>query len=370
MKILLFDMDGVLLTPVGYHRALQDTVALMGISLGFSGVTLSQADIYAFEACGITNEWDSAAIALALLAQTLQDHGFEINPDPLMLSQPLPPHEIHPPDFQALIGRLSSRQLQNLPPIMRAKTVFPQRVHAVLDEAYTIRGLSFRTLQEHVLGSVEFARLYELPAALELPSYLLAYDVSNLTVALQTRLFEWLARPGHYLSIFTNRPSAAPEGLFCTQEAELGAQVIGRSDWPLAATGGIVWLERQRGVSNGVFNKPHPVHALIAIRVALGDPLELALTRAAGLAVDGRLDPVWRDLTGAEVWVYEDAPNGLRSLAEAQKLLAAQCIQILPNYVGVARSPLKREALSNAGGQVFDTLEAALNWVGPPAPLS
>ena len=58
MKILLFDMDGVLLESLGYHIALQETVRIMANSLGFGDLTLSADDIAAFEAGGINKEWD------------------------------------------------------------------------------------------------------------------------------------------------------------------------------------------------------------------------------------------------------------------------------------------------------------------------
>jgi len=41
MDILLFDMDGVLLKPLGYHRALKETVRLAGISSGYGEVLLA-----------------------------------------------------------------------------------------------------------------------------------------------------------------------------------------------------------------------------------------------------------------------------------------------------------------------------------------
>ena len=40
MNIFLFDTDGVLVKPKGYHRALQETVRLAGISTGFGEVLL------------------------------------------------------------------------------------------------------------------------------------------------------------------------------------------------------------------------------------------------------------------------------------------------------------------------------------------
>ena len=49
MRILLFDLDGVLLEPRGYHRALRETVTLVGQWLGYRRVTLTPEDIELFE---------------------------------------------------------------------------------------------------------------------------------------------------------------------------------------------------------------------------------------------------------------------------------------------------------------------------------
>ena len=71
MKILLFDMDGVLLESHGYHLALQETVRYMAKVLGLEDLSLSDDDIATFEAGGITNEWDEAAISTALLLEAV-----------------------------------------------------------------------------------------------------------------------------------------------------------------------------------------------------------------------------------------------------------------------------------------------------------
>ena len=54
MKILLFDMDGVLLEPNGYHLALKETVRLVSRSMGFEDFLLSDQDI----ACDNTDHSD------------------------------------------------------------------------------------------------------------------------------------------------------------------------------------------------------------------------------------------------------------------------------------------------------------------------
>ena len=70
MELLIFDMDGVLLEPLGYHHALRETVRLAGETCGFSDVQLSAEQIARFEALGISSEWHSSALCMAWM--TLQ----------------------------------------------------------------------------------------------------------------------------------------------------------------------------------------------------------------------------------------------------------------------------------------------------------
>jgi len=362
-KILLFDMDGVLLTPGGYHRALQDTVARLGSALGFSNARLTLEDIHALEACGVTNEWASAAMCLALLALRLWERFPGVEVGPSRLAQPVEAHGLPPPDFAAFIRQMAAAQRAIPEPLARARSLLPVEAHPLIDAAYSVEALSHRVQQEHVLGSRTFARTYRLPAVWDVPSYLLAYDRSNLSPALHMRLAEWLARPEQRAVVFTNRPSTAPDGVFCTPEAELGARLVGVEGIPLVGGGGVMWLAAQRGVPQGTFHKPHPVHALAALGRALGDSLTEAFVRAAELALERRGQAGWARLEGAQVWVFEDSTGGLESLKAAQRLLAARGISMQVHLIGVSDSPPKRAALEQAGARVYDTLEEAWNAV-------
>ena len=112
MKILLFDMDGVLLESLGYHLALQETVRYMAKSLGFEDRTLSPDDIAIFESGGINKEWDEAAICTALLLEAAWkiDPTRELPNAPSKLKIPLL-KQPSTPDFNVLARRLSSPDL-------------------------------------------------------------------------------------------------------------------------------------------------------------------------------------------------------------------------------------------------------------------
>jgi hypothetical protein len=68
MNLFTFDMDGVLLEPMGYHQALKDTVRLAGERSGFGALVLRDEQIAQFEALGISSEWHSSALCLAWAA--------------------------------------------------------------------------------------------------------------------------------------------------------------------------------------------------------------------------------------------------------------------------------------------------------------
>ena len=127
MRILLFDMDGVLLEPHAYHRALIDTIRYVGRVLGYGDVVVNGTDITAFEAVGVSSEWDSAAICAALLLA----HLWQVYPSATLpegsISPVLPEHGIAPPAFQPFVASLSRVDLQELSPLLRAEHLLLSR---------------------------------------------------------------------------------------------------------------------------------------------------------------------------------------------------------------------------------------------------
>jgi hypothetical protein len=373
MKIFLFDMDGVLLESRGYHLALQETVRRMARSLGFGEVTLSPDDIAAFEAGGITSEWDEAAISTALLLETV----WMVEPDrrlseSLALPKSSSPNPQPAPDFNALARSLSAPGLLLLHPLERAERFFldadrhtpaqDRLLRGLIRGARTAeRSLTHRTFQELVLGSAEFARTYGLPAVLNCESYLLKYDLSNLSPMESACLRDWMYAHRHAAAVITSRPSHPPAGVFSTPEAELGAALVGLDGIPICGWGGMCWLGMQRHADPQTFLKPSPVHTLAALRMALGEGQEIALAGAAYLAETGQTGPAWQRLEGAQVCVFEDTPGGIKSLHAARQVLDRAGIHIETKSFGIARKPVKVQALRVLGAQIFPSLIEALD---------
>ena len=121
MKILLLDMDGVLLAPWGYHKALQETVKLVAQTLGFGNKTLSDEDIAAFEAVGITNEWDSSAISIALMLMEVWRHDPDVAYPSTIDSASITNTAFKFPEFASFFQIMENTRANGLPPLERAK---------------------------------------------------------------------------------------------------------------------------------------------------------------------------------------------------------------------------------------------------------
>jgi len=373
VRILLFDMDGVLLEPHAYHRALTDTVSHVGRVLGYGDVRVTGPEIVAFEAAGVTSEWDSAAICAALLLDNLwREYPALTLPDEPAMPL-LPQRGIPPPDFQPFIRSLSRPDLQDTPPLLRAEHLLvsgsnsriPEQrrtLQNILRSARQIEGsLTHRIFQELVLGSRVFAATYGLPAVLKTESYLLQYDLPTLSTQTRVRLINWLQEADHRAVIFTSRPSHPIGDSFCTPEAEMGAQSVGLDHLPIVGLGGLFWLSARYGRDPDSFRKPSTVHALAAMRAASGGSLGEALEAAAALVIDGKVDNGWIDLNGAEIYVFEDTAGGLQSARGAQDTLAQNGIVVELSLLGITDSELKRQALEAKGATVAPSLSAALD---------
>jgi hypothetical protein len=382
MKILLLDMDGVLLKPMGYHKALKETVRLIARSLGFDNTSLYSKDISASESAGVSSEWDSAAICAALLLEKTWEYN-KIQQYPISLTEPTINHSGYAsPDFQSFATRMSQAYFSGLRAFERAEQLLieqssqhnsnqKRQLQAILRNARAADGsLTHRTFQELVLGSQTYTRTYDRPAALNANSYLLKYDRSILSSQARGFLNEWLKKPHHKAIIFTSRPSNPLSGTFSTPEAELGAELVQLENLPILGLGGLAWLSEHLGTSLQAFLKPSPVHVLSALQLALGASLENALTNAANLVEGGQFGSSWKRLNGAQVWVFEDTSGGLQSAITAQAILGQHGCKIAFSLYGIATDPAKIRTLQNVGAKTTPNVDAVLRQILLPKNLN
>ncbi len=376
MQVILLDRDGILLEPRAYHRALQDTVGLVGRALGYRTVILTQDDIELFESAGVTSEWDSTAICTALLLRGI----WSIHPERRLPPAPplprAPVHDIPEPQFQDFFRSLEVSLAAGASPVVAAERSLlkdgfdytePQAIalQSILREAHQpYESLTHRLFQELVLGSRVFEETYDLDAYLNAAGYLTSLDQPMLTPDFRQQLLAWLEQPGRHAAVFTNRPSRPSLRIQGAPEAEMGLAAVDLEVLPMVARGGLAWLAEARGLPADTLLKPSAVHALAALLYAVGHPLEAALQAAAALALDGIGDPVWEEVAGAEIYVFEDSAAGLRSLLSAQACLARIGNKVDAILVGVTQSSDKKRSLEVAGGDVFPEMSKAFQAVG------
>jgi hypothetical protein len=362
-------MDGVLLTPRGYHQALRETVRLIGQALGYADVELSPAHIAAFEAAGITSEWHSAAICAVLMLTHLWDHIPGLTLPEELTNDEAPRHNLPPPGWGAFLEALNRPQRESQDPLQKAEAILnkgkPEKIRReiqqILQNADKIEhSLTHRVFQELVLGSQVFQQTYQVPAWFDAQSYLKRYDRPAFPETLRPKLFNWLRHDQHRAVIFTNRPSSPPGDHFGTPEAQIGARTAGLEAFPLVGFGELSWLGEQLGVAVRYLHKPAATHALAALLVGLGIPREEALKRAAALALRAEGNRLWEQLEGARVYVFEDTLTGITSVRRACQLLNQHSVSISTHLCGITSAASKRDALTAAGAAVYPNLGAAL----------
>lgn len=318
-------MDGVLLAPRGYHRALQETVRLGAEKLGYHGIILTDEQIAQFEGLGISSEWHSSAAALSMLAF----------------------------DGKLSLGRLFEslkRQPVQIPARIRLERAIAEITGDAqrIRESESIRSSSYKTFQELILGSADFERIYEMESVLKVESYLLQFDKPLLETSTRKRLLAWLEHSEHGCVVMTNRPSSE------MPDADYGLRLVGLEGIPLVGNNDMAWLAEQVGGETAELLKPNAAHALAALLRSTGRGLQESLLGAHALLHGASVD----GLDFGEIVVFEDTPGGLLSVAAAGALLPVPVKKI-----GIAPSAVKAAFLRAQGAQVFDDVNAALGEI-------
>lgn len=382
--VFLFDLDGVLIRPGGYRAALRITIETAYRRMGLEDAAPASAVFDGLEAQGITNEWDMAALCVALALEQVMAHhslkSIEENLDAVfqaVRALQIGHLKIDYAALKALSGFVGQRMTPSaalLAAARRGKKTFLDGLLAfpgVLDELFghvddVARAPLTRLHQLYVVGSHEFARAYHLSAEFETPSCLELHDRSLLDSERRDALLaKW--RAGELgLVAFTARPSLPPREcvngqIGFTAEAEMATRLNGLQDVPLIGYGRLRYLAEELGQSTEHFIKPEPGHALAAILAGLTRQEWPSLVAADVILKKGELpEGLW--LPGyLAVHVFEDSPIGVRAAFQAARLLRGQGIQVELHAWGIAENPDKVKALQAEGAHVFADVNQALD---------
>ena len=186
--LILLDVDGVLVHPVGYKDALRATVDYFAAQMGQPSVRLSYDEIAVFEACGLTNEWDSVAMCVSELLLAALNAQPDLRRDTLPATFAAIRTEgvrLPRPDFTTPARAIARAQTDSVHParihlqLLRARTpaVNLPLLETLLGNVYDVLGApTTRIFQVHTLGSERFAATYGAPSPLSLESYLAQRD--------------------------------------------------------------------------------------------------------------------------------------------------------------------------------------------------
>ncbi len=368
-SFILFDMDGVLLKPLGYHQSLRSMVNRIGRSLGAPNTNLTHAQIAKFESLGVSNEWDSLAISTALILLDLWKLDPDLRLSGLTKTQPLLSKTS--PDFDAFLDRFTyddrlpceSAHIQLLHNHQWLNSAQKRQLENILLNSRNIYNSPIMgAYQETVLGSNTFQENYGLEPQLGIESFLSKYDQPMMTQTTKAAFKRWLSEPNHYAGIMTNRPSACPPGYLSSPEAELGAVRAGVGDLPIIGSGMLAWYAKQfTDLPEYELLKPNPVHALGLILKTLGQTTRSALDSAFRIwHVEGQKE-VWQSLNNNKMIIIEDSVNGLACGQAAQNLLEKNGVQVGLTKVGISNDPNKRKALATQTDMIMTDIND-INW--------
>lgn len=368
-ELWLFDVDGVLVDPKGYKFALRDTVNYFADQMGLAPPNLTLDEIASFEAYGLTNEWDSAALSVGVMLADVLELGSRLLRFTLattMIALKEARLTCPRPDFVAIAQQVAHANNDHEVPTAYCRAVLRDRglqdalLASLFDDIYDINTPTTRIQQTHTLGSENFAKTYGQPAPFACQSYLLKYDRALLSADSHQVLLE--QRNGRDFAIYTARPSLPPTGDSngYAPEADLAAELLQLAGQvPLIAAGRMDWLARQYGRRAAEYIKPSPVQALAAIGAAAGGDEIQALQAAAALFERGeRLEPL-ASLNGVRVVVFEDSTGGIRAMQQAAALLP----DVTVTAYGIAPEASKRAALATVSDRVFDDVNQALDQI-------
>lgn len=370
IKVLLLDIDGVLVRPGGYRAALHATLNHFVQLMGLPHFEFPEEKLAGFENRGITSEWDMVPLLLAVLwdeilsRRPLAGLPADVSSAAIEIGKALDgylPGELHIPEFELVTGQypvetaLQTGRFPSIPLALRTSLMHRSRdVRA---------SQTMRIFQHYTLGSQAFHETYGIPAEIESESLLHKYDQALLSAETRERLLQSGAR----LAAFTARPSAPPREIEdppsgYPPEAEIALELVGLSHIPLISFGRLQYLGERRGYDPEVLLKPSPVQALAGISAALTGDEWSALQAACDWHETGQISVHLARLPRSlDVSIVEDTLSGIRSVRTAGEILNRVGVDARVHAYGLTSgSAAKSAAFEQAGILYFEDWDSLI----------
>jgi hypothetical protein len=383
-KVFLFDVDGVLVEPLGYRAVTRATLAHFMRRMGMPDAGLTDEVFDQFEANNISSEWDISALCLAaqIDAALAARPGLDLPGELSAACKRIGAAgvTVPPVDYAAVAGWLGDASQSGLtfaelgyrlsqPGV--DVPLFPRLAGCPLLEALLAhsrdvrRSPVTRLFQELALGTKTFEETYGLAGEAHVDSYLRANDRPLLSPEIAAGLRrEWEAGELH-LAAYTVRPSSVKRGEAAAElpyapEAELALSMVGLEGIPLVGYGQVHQVSGLTGLPADQIAKPSVIHALGAVGAAVTRDATQALLDAARWVTDPSEPGIYASFPPVEISVFEDSPWSIRAVQQAGELLTEAGIQARASGYGISRSPVKVVALIEAGAEIAPDVDTAL----------
>jgi len=362
-RIILLDIDGVLVQPGGYRAALRSTVQR------FIGDFKIEEDLLTeLERRGISSEWDMSPLIIAAYWENLFSKRYI---DPLSADVKGASHNL-----KSLSPLWAEPELLSIPEFELAAGQYPAetafhagcfrlipeelRKNLLLNTRGIHKSATMQVFQHFTLGSKTYSETYQLPAEFDAESALLAVDRPNIDSEIRARL----NHPDHHLAAFTARPSGIPIGINESSvgyapEAELALDLVGMKDIPLMAFGKLEYIAARHGLMPSTLVKPSPFQALAATLAAWTGNELAALNAAYEWLITGRLNGRFSELPKSfELIVVEDTMGGIRSVRAAGEIFRQAGFHVAVRALGLTSGiPAKAAAFDAADVPHFENWE-------------
>ena len=369
-RIILLDVDGVIVQPAGYRAALRATVNYF-IDPPFE---IEEASLAELERRQITSEWDMAPLLIAsywneiLSRQSMPDLPSNTFSAAEMIRQRrevAPPVHVSVPEFPLLAGKYPVRSgyeagcFPDLPEDLRKDLLTSSRDAG--------KSPTTHIFQHFTLGSRHFKETYNLLPKFETESCLLLYDKSPITDPIRAKLLQ----PNHHIVAFTNRPSGPPREIGqgipgYPPETEFALELAGLQEIPIIAHGRLGYLAAQNNIDPATIEKPSPFHALAAVMAAYTGEEWTALQAANLWYETNSFNEKFVKLPRAfDLIVVEDTLGGIRSVRAAGEILNAAGFQVNTWPIGLTLgNEAKASAFRQANVPYYSDWESIIEVIG------
>lgn len=370
IRIILLDVDGVLVQPEGYRAALRATVKYFIEPQ----IDIQEEMLTELEKRGISSEWDMSPLLLAsywtdiLSRQPIYNLPSEVSSAAIEINRQrkvdVPAH-LFIPEFPLVGGQYPAETAFDAGCF--ASIPYDLRRNLLTETRSVHRSHTMRIFQHFTLGSQQFTETYNMPAEFETESFLLMHDISNINAEIRARL----CQSDYYLAAFTSRPSRPPSeiresSLGYAPEAELALELSGLSNIPLIAFGKLEYLASQYGLDPAILVKPSPVQALAAVLAAWTGEEWTALQAANHWRETGSLNGMFDQLPKTfELIVVEDTMGGIHSVRSAGEILKKAGLDVKVRAIGLTSgNSAKAFAFEHAGVHYFQDWQSLIKGRG------